>query len=319
MLGQGDSRESFSLSLLPSTLLPSTLKCDDEQEETPLFCLSNMVIWEADFYRRPLQDEAGQPLWELLLCDAAGKFGFSAFCPQAQASASWLVTQLQQAATEGQGLPDRIRAFRPQTLNLLESACQVLEIEAEPSRQTPALKQWLLERASQYPLLGNFTGQPYNPLQLEQPAPVPLPENLWGEQWRFASLPAGELVDSFAGRMIPILEMPEPLLPINLGLASTTPIPGVMIDGGRRAMPLARWLQGARPASLNFIAGPPDGLILEAGLVDRWVVATFADPDVAEAARTFEQRKQTAKGLHFLLVRPDDSGMTFSGFWLLQS
>ncbi|NEQ67039.1 MAG: DUF1092 family protein, partial [Symploca sp. SIO2D2] len=24
-------------------------------------------------------------------------------------------------------------------------------------------------------------------------------------------------------------------------------------------------------------------------------------------------------GLHFLLVQPDDSGMTYTGFWLLQN
>ena len=28
-----------------------------------------MVIWQADFYRRPLKDGSGQPLWELLVCD----------------------------------------------------------------------------------------------------------------------------------------------------------------------------------------------------------------------------------------------------------
>ncbi len=63
----------------------------------------------------------------------------------------------------------------------------------------------------------------------------------------------------------------------------------------------------------------PNGLILESGLVDRWVMATFEDAEVMDAAKTFEVRKQLAKGLHFLLVQPDDSGMTFSGFWLLKA
>ncbi|NER29619.1 MAG: DUF1092 family protein, partial [Symploca sp. SIO1C4] len=61
-----------------------------------------------------------------------------------------------------------------------------------------------------------------------------------------------------------------------------------------------------------------DGLILDAGLVDRWVVATFDDREVAAAALVYQQRQQLSKGLHFLLVQPDDSGMTYSGFWLLQ-
>jgi hypothetical protein len=83
-------------------------------------------------------------------------------------------------------------------------------------------------------------------------------------------------------------------------------------------MQLARWLQDVQPVALNYIAGAPDGLILEAGLVERWVVATFEDKEVATAAQMYEQRKQLSRGLHFLLVQPDDSGMTYSGFWLLR-
>jgi hypothetical protein len=107
------------------------------------------------------------------------------------------------------------------------------------------------------------------------------------------------------------------LKPINLGLASTIPIPGVVIYGGRQSMRLARWLQEANPVTLNYIAGAPDGLILEASLADRWILATFEDEEVAAAAKVYAQRKQVSKRLHFLLVQPDDSGMTYSGFWLL--
>jgi hypothetical protein len=277
-----------------------------------------MSIWEADFYRRPLQDENGNPLWELLICDPDSSFRYSAFCSQSEARADWLLKQLQPLATEGHSIPKEIRVFRPQTLNLLESAANSLGIKVEPTRQTPTLKAWLEERSQQYPKQPNYTGQPYEPLNLDKPPPLPLPENLWGEQWRFASLTAGDIAEAFTDRMIPVLEMPEGLLPLHLGLASTTLVPGVVIIAGRRSMQLARWLQNSRPASLSFISGAPDGLILEAGLIDRWIIATFDDVEVASAAQTYEQRKQSSKGLHFLLVQPDDSGMTYSGFWLLQ-
>jgi len=98
------------------------------------------------------------------------------------------------------------------------------------------LKQWLQGRIPQY----SNTGESYNPLALDQPPPTPLPENLW-EQWRFATLPAGD-IRSVTERPIPILKMSEFLLPINLGLASTIPVPGVVIYGGRQSMRLARWL-----------------------------------------------------------------------------
>lgn len=274
-----------------------------------------MGVWQADFYRRPLRDAAGQVLWELLICDSMRHFTYEALCPQPEANASWLVSQLRQAA--GENLPDVIQVFRPQSLSLMEVAAQQLGIGVEATRRTTALKQWLQERAAQYSKQENYTGEVYHPIAVDKPPPLPLPENLWGDRWRFASLPAGNIEEAFAERPIPILEMPEFLLPLNLGIASTVPIPGVAIDGGRKSMQLARWLQDAKPVSLKYIAGAPDGLVLETGLIDRWIVATFEDSEVAAAAQMYEQRKRLSRGLHFLLVQPDDSGMTYTGFWLL--
>ena len=268
-------------------------------------------VWQADFYRRPLQDAAGQVLWELLICNSTRTFTYEAVCPQSEANARWLVSQLQLATAHQ--IPDVIQVFRPQSLSLIEAAAKSLSIAVEPTRRTFALKQWLQER-SPYPQKLEL----YNPLALDKPPPTPLPEKLWGEQWRFATLPAGDVEEAFAQRPIPIVKLPEFLLPINLGLASTVPVPGVVIDGGRQSMRLARWLQFAQPVAINFVAGTPGGLILEAGLVDRWIVATFEDKEVTAAAKAYEQRKQLSQGLHFLLVQPDDSGMTYSGFWLLQ-
>ncbi|TAE50206.1 MAG: DUF1092 family protein, partial [Oscillatoriales cyanobacterium] len=196
-------------------------------------------------------------------------------------------------------------------------AGKVLGVKVEATRRTAALKTLLQQRDREYSSLPNYTNEAYRAIDLETPPPIPLPENLWGDTWRFASLSAGDILEAIQGRPIPILEMPELLLPLNLGLASTVPVPGVVIDGGRQSMRLARWLQEAKPFALNYIAGAPDGLILEAGLADRWVVATFEDSEVKAAAETYQQRKQSSKGLHFLLVQPDDSGMTYTGFWLL--
>ncbi|GAC1469284.1 MAG: Tab2/Atab2 family RNA-binding protein [Chamaesiphon sp.] len=275
-----------------------------------------MLIWQADFYRRPLRDTTGQVLWELLICDSTSRFTYEALCPQSQANINWLIDRLQLAANSHQQQPDLIQVFRPQSLGLLEAAGQKLGIKVEATRRTYTLKQLLQQRAQQYPSMENYTGEAI--LLLDKPPPMPLPENLWGEQWRFATLPSGDVEKAFVERPIPILEMPKFLLPINLSLASTIPVPGVITYGGRQSMRLARWLQETRLVALNYIVGEPAGLLLEAGLVDRWIVATFDDKEVAAAAQTYEERKQMSRGLHFLLVQPDDSGMTYSGFWLLQ-
>ena len=277
-----------------------------------------MVVWQVDFYRPPLKDESGKKLWELSICDSDRSFELSILCPQSQANSSWITEQLRQVNQEKK-LPDLMQVFRPQSLSLIEAAGKSLGIKVEATRRTIALKQLLEERAKQYPKLANYTGEAYNPVVLESPPPLPLPENLWGDRWRFAALPAGDIEDAFKSRPVPILEMPELLLPLKLGLASTVSVPGVIIDGGRQSMRLAQWLQEAKPCALNYIPGSPDGLILEAGLVDRWVVATFEDSDVKAAGDVYQKRKELSHGLHFLLVQPDDSGMTYTGFWLLQS
>ena len=260
------------------------------------------LIWQADFYRSPLQNAEGQVLWELLVCDATRSFEFVASCPQSQANSTWVAQQLQLASREK--VPDLIQVFRPQSLSLITIAGNNLGIKVQATRRTLALKHWL--EAKKYPVT------------VDKLPPVPLPENIWGEEWRFATMPSGDIVDEFKERPIPILQIPEFLKPINLGLASTLPIPGVIIYGGRKSMRLAQWLKESNPVSLNYMAGTPDGLVLEAGLVDRWVLATFDDEEVTAAGKLYQERKQLCQGLHFLLVQPDDSGMTYSGLWLLR-
>jgi len=277
-----------------------------------------MTIWEADFYRRPLRNAAGQPLWELLLCDQQRQLILSAMCPQPDATAAWLTGQLRSHFAAGVTPPERLRVFRPQSLSLLQVACEPLGIAVEGTRRTPAIKAVLLARASAYAQMPEYSSEAYQPLYIEKAPPAPLPETLWGDRWRFGAMAAGDLISVFRHRPVPILEMPTELLPVQLGLASTTPIPGVILEGGRRSLQIARWLQTHQPVSLHYRTGDPDGLILEAGLSDRWVIATTTDPDMAAAARTYEERQQASQGLHFLLIEPDDSGQTSTAFWLLR-
>jgi hypothetical protein len=277
-----------------------------------------MVIWEADCYRRPLQDEAHQPLWELLLCDGDFEFTYGAIAPQAEINRQWVQQQLAVALQKSGQMPSEIRVFRPQSVALLQVAAPSLGLTVKPTRFTPVIKQWLVQRSRWYSTQPTYSGEPYDPLTLERPAPLPIPEDLWGDQWRFGSLSAQDFQDSLIHEPIPVQSVPDEWLPLRVGLPSPAPIPGVIIDAGRRAMPLCQWLQAQHPVALTYIPGAPDGVILEAGLVDRWVLTTFDDEQVQAAGRNFRDRQQQAKGLHFLLVRPDDSGMTFTGLWLLR-
>ncbi len=278
------------------------------------------MIWEVDLYRRPLQDEVGQPVWELLVCDTAFVFTYGATIPQSQVNTQWIQTQLQIALDKAPERPDIIRVFRPQAFSLLQVAAQSLDLVVQAKRYTPTLKQWLVQRSKWYPTQPNYVANGvYDPLAIESPVPNPIPEYLWGEQWRFGSLSAQNFQENLRHEPIPVQAVPEDWLPLHVGLSSQTMIPGLIVDAGRRAMALAQWLQTQAPAFLSYVPGAPDGMVMAAGLVERWILLTFEDPEVRAAALSFTQRLQQAQGLHFLLVRPDDSGMTFTGLWLLRS
>lgn len=260
-----------------------------------------MVTWQADFYQ--LQDTDRGQVGKLLICLDRGGIIHEAEC--CQPSTGWLTSELEIASQSG--LPDRLQVFRPQSLEIFTPAANQMGIAIEATRRTRALKEHLKQRQVE--------------ISLDKPPPQPLPTNLWGEKWRFATFAAGELVEFFQGLPLPILRIEPELFPINLGLASHLPIPGLVIYGGRQSLYLARWLEGQSPASIDYIArerGKSGGLVLESGLVERWIVVTFEDSEVAEAAQRYQARKAASKGLHFLLVQPDDSGMTYTGFWLLQ-
>lgn len=274
---------------------------------------ADKTIWQADFYKSNRSFTSPESQWQLLICDRDGNIVIETHCPQKEATVAWLIAQLTPLIAETK--PDLIQCFRPQSLGLIQAAVQPWGIPVEATRRTPTLKRLLSQNTPPSPLNGNGA------LALEQAPPQALPEAIWGERWRFGSISAGDLTDFWSDRPIPYRDLPDFLLPINLGLASTVVIPGMVIYGGRQSMRLASWLADSKPFSLNFIANEPGlsgGIILEAGLSDRWILATFQDPEVAQAAQTFQERKKGCKDLHFLLVQPDDSGVTESGFWLLQ-
>ena len=276
-----------------------------------------MNIWQADFYYLPSQ--AGETKWELIVCDRFNytdeKISYKVYsiqCEPEQANTQWLTQQIQQIAKNK--LPDKIQVFRPQILGIMTAAADKLNIKVEATRNTPVIKKVLTQHyKDKYPN--------YDPIKLDKPVPQPLPENLWGDRWQIANINAGQIVDLFRDRPIPICRLPEAFYPINLGIASDVPIPGIVVYGGKKSMQLATWIEKQNPAYLNYIPteiGKSGGFILETGLVDRWVFNTFESESAAEIARNYEQKKQIAKGLHFILIQPDDSGMTYTAFWLLK-
>ena len=263
-----------------------------------------MMIWQADFYPASATQIGVATAWDLVVCDRQGHLICEATSPREASKSDWLIAQFSQI---GGQYPDRLQVFRPQCANLFEIVGRQLGITIETTRYTPALKRLLQQRGTS--------------IKIEKPPPQPLPDRLWGEMWRFASLPAREVVREFRDRPIPILDLPPDREPIQLGLSSSLAIPGIIVEGGRQSMQLAQWVQEVQPYALDYIPAEVErsgGIILEAGLCDRWVFQTFDDPEVSRAAREYQKRQQRARGLHFLLIQPDRLGSNFTGYWLLK-
>lgn len=147
--------------------------------------------------------------------------------------------------------------------------------------------------------------------------PQPLPENIWGDRWQFVTLDAESLELALIKRPIPVLSAPPSLLPSAHNLSPSTPIPGVVIEAGRRSLKLAQWIHAQHPVRLGSVLAELNGLLLHTAAQQRWILMTYDDPTMAETAKAFEQQKLSSQTLHFLMIQPDDSGITQSGLWLL--
>lgn len=273
-----------------------------------------MNVWQADLFRLSSSIDR-DILWILLVCNRENELVYQAESIQSEVNSQWIISQLERAI-QGNS-PDKIKIFRPQIVGLFSIATKALNISLEITRRTPAIKekvrQYLLDKSLEIPS-NNYLG-------LDKPPPQNVPEKVWGENWSFVSILSEEISNFTQERPLLFCDLPESLTAINSRLNPTVKVPGIVIYGGKKSLTLGRWLSEKKPVALNYIAteiGKSGGLVLESDLVDRWILATFESEQVAQAAKAYEQAKQESQGLHFLILQPDDSGMTYTGFWLLR-
>ncbi|MGF1603446.1 MAG: Tab2/Atab2 family RNA-binding protein [Thermosynechococcaceae cyanobacterium] len=279
-------------------------------------------VWEIDFYSRPILDEQQKKIWELLVCDTQRSFEYTRQCSGAEANARWLQDALTDAMDpwrQSQGLtaarqPEKIRFFRRQMGNIITRACKAIEIPAQASRRTFAVYQWLQERTlTVYPQHPGYQPLMAPPPQFELSTAQPLPDALVGQSWSIATLP----LSAFADMQDWDIGFSDPF-PLELvSLPDDTVIPGLLIFS-ERAVPLAGWMSGLEIAFLKFEEKPTPQLLLETGLVERWILSNLKDPQLREEAEAFERTKQAAQQVHFLAIQSSPDAEDFSGFWLLQ-
>jgi hypothetical protein len=280
------------------------------------------VIWELDFYSRPVLNENNKKIWELLICDRTRELEWVQECPSDRVNSAWLTEQLQVVIEKTGQTPQKVRFFRPSMANIITRGCNQAGLNPLASRRLFTLSDWLQERMEQvYPQREGFQVADPNPLPLSLPMQEtttrPMPDALLGEGWTIVSLS----VEQFATAGDWSIDFEEFF---DLGqLAADTLIPGLIIYS-RRAKPLAAWMAGVDPVFIKFERSRgSDGtqLILEANADARWLVASLSatkNKKTIADGQAFETAKQKAKQIHFLAVQDNPDSEDFAGFWLLK-
>ena len=239
--------------------------------------------WEIDFYSRPIIDENGKKRWELLITSTNNfkdkkTFKWEKICPASSVNSIWLKDAFDEAIDEaylqGWDKPSVIRCWRSSMKTMIKRAADQIGIELISSRRTYSLLEWLIERErSFYPQQKGYTGvnlaPPSNPITNQA---IPLPEEVRGESWSFASLSLNTLREADEWE----IEFSN-LIPIKDSINENISIPGIRLFSPKRSLALAAWLGGLEPAKL-LIEGTQ--IILEAGQADRWLVT-----DIEEEAK----------------------------------
>jgi len=261
--------------------------------------------WELDFYSRPMLDEAGKKIWELLLCSEQTGFEYVAQCAQKDANRLWLTNQLELALTLAPVPPERVRFFRLIMAGIVEGACKQLDLPCRLSWRVFRLRQWLEARETTvYAQLPGYQANLSSRPTKEIVTPQPIPDALMGERWAFVHLPAQEFATM------------EPLRfgeRVKFDLPPDTLVPGLVVFSGR-ALAMAAWMQGAEPVALSFADGR---LLLEAGAGEEWIMIRTKDAQIGLEGQRFETRKVDSLGYHFLAIQPSPESEEPTGFWTL--
>lgn len=282
------------------------------------------IVWELDFYSRPILDENQKKTWEVLVCETPldtrhsteALFHYSEFCPNQQVNSIWLRETLEKAIAQSPQPPQKIRFFRRQMSNMITKACEEVGIPALASRRTYRLDKWLQERMENfYPNQPGYDSAAAASSFVRYPPqnPQPLPEALQGDKWTFVTLNAAAFEemsewDIDFGEGFPLSMM---------GFTPDTLIPGIIIYS-ERAKPLAAWMSGLELAFVRVESESMTRLLLETGASDSWILSTIKDSKIIAEAKGFETAKEKAHQVHFLAVQSSPKSENFAGFWLLQ-
>ncbi|KAM0940319.1 hypothetical protein DsansV1_C18g0148971 [Dioscorea sansibarensis] len=275
--------------------------------------------WELDLCSRPILDERGKKLWELVVCDATLSLQFTRYFPNNVINSITLRDAIASISDSlGLPLPDKVRFFRSQMQTIITRSCNELGVKPVPSKRCVSLMLWLEERYDTvYTRHPGFQKGSKPLLALDNPFPTVLPENLFGDQWAFVQLPFSAVKNELSNlRKKNAFGGSLDLDLLGIEIEEPTLVPGVAVASAR-AKPLAAWMNGLEVCSVEADTGRAC-LILSVGVSTRYVYATYKrSPATTQEAAAWEAAKKECGGLHFLAIQDDLDSDSCVGFWLL--
>lgn len=275
--------------------------------------------WELDFCSRPIMDDRGKKVWELIICDAERGFEFAQYFPNNKINSTELKKALEGVlAQPGAVKPEKVRFFRGQMQTIITKALGDLDIPSAPSRRCFTLLNWLEERIeSVYKVDPGYSDKATALFTLDLGPPEELPDALRGESWGFVQLPLGvlrgELEAVETQRCFGSIVDPKT---VGLSLTEDSLIPGVAVYS-RRAAPLAAWTNGLELANVTADIDRAY-LILETGFNQRWRYGSYRRSlETTAEAEAWEEAKKQSQGLHFLAIMENEESDDCAGLWLL--
>lgn len=317
-----------TLNFKSSVSAPLETETAEEDEDDPTADLSyfdqgldptGISEWELDFCSRPILDSRGKKIWELVVCDSSLSLQFTKYFPNNVINSVTLKEAILSITEDlGVPLPDKIRFFRSQMQTVITKACKELGVKPIPSKRCLSLLLWLDERyETVYKRHPGFQKGAKPLLALDNPFPMELPENLFGEKWAFVQLPFSAVREEIASldtRSIFGAGLDLDLLGIEID--DNTLVPGLAVASSR-AKPLAGWMNGLEVCSIEADIARAN-VVLSVGISTRYTYASYKKtPITTKEAKAWEAAKKSCGGLHFLAIQEDLDSDNCVGFWLL--
>mmetsp|Transcript_61 Transcript_61/g.84 ORF Transcript_61/g.84 Transcript_61/m.84 type:complete len:334 (+) Transcript_61:5842-6843(+) len=271
-------------------------------------------VWELDFFSRPVVNQDGKKIWELIIVNKSSSMEHIEVIPNSMVNSRELRKRLQLLIEKSNPKPKTIKFFRSQMYNMINIALSELDIIVKPSRRTYKLFATIEKREEEvYP---KMTG--YKPFMKEidptlnvKKTPERLPDALRGEKFTFVSLNIDQI--SNIRQFNPLF---LDLGPMGLKTNYKSDIPGIIIFSSR-AKPLANWLESIELSNIRCDLEDKD-LCIECGLDVCYLLAKLVG-DNTNDAKNFEKKKAKNSGLHFVAVQNFENSKSIEGLWILKN